>query len=76
MMDLSGFIEIDLFPEEINSLEDPEVISFRMLLEDVAEEYECTLVSFDIDHGTVIFSFDNDELMAKILTILQDDNQS
>ena len=40
---------------------------------EVAEEYQCNLKSFDIDHGTVLFSFDNDELDAKILKILGED---
>ena len=75
-MGASGFIEVDLFPEEVDSLDDPEVIRFKNLLEEVAEEYHCSLVSFDIDCGTVIFSFDSDEITAKILTILQNDKQN
>jgi len=45
------------------------------VLEGVAEEYDCELLSFDIDQGTVTFSFDSDELMAEILRILQNDTQ-
>ncbi len=71
-----GFIEVDLFPEEVDSLDDPEVIRFKKLLEEVAQEYHCSLVFFDVDCGTVIFSFDSDEITAKILTILQNDNQN
>lgn len=66
-----GYIEVDLFPPEINDPEHPEVIRFKKLLEDVAKEYNCHLTHFKIDHGTVIFSFDSDELIAEIIRILQ-----
>ncbi|MBW1850615.1 MAG: hypothetical protein JRJ15_04140 [Deltaproteobacteria bacterium] len=75
-MKSSGFIEIDMFPKEINRLNDPEVTRFKRLLLEVAEGYDCFLVSFEIDHGTVIFSFDSDELTAEILTILRNDRES
>ena len=69
------FIEIDLFSPKVDSLDDPALISFRELLEDVAEESGCDLISFDIDKGTVIFSFDNDDLTTEILRILKNDNR-
>ena len=65
-----GVIEVDLFSEEVNSLDHPEVVQFRILLEEVAEEYDCNLLSFEIDHGTVSFSFDDDVLEAEILKTL------
>jgi hypothetical protein len=74
MMGFSDFIEVDLFPEEVDSLDDPEVTHFKKLLKEVAEEYHCSLVSFDVNCGTVIFSFDSDELTAEILTILQNES--
>ncbi len=67
-----GIIEVDLFSEDVDSLDHPEVVEFRRLLEEVAEDYDCSLTSFDVDHGTVSFSFDNDELDAEILRILQE----
>ena len=73
MQDLKGHIEVDLFAEEVDSLEHPEVIRFKKLLEELAAEYTCKLISFDIDCGTVFFSFDNDELTAEILKIFQND---
>ncbi len=76
IMKSSGFIEVDLFKADVNCLDHPEAIKFKGILEEIAEEYHCSLVSFDVDHGTVIFSFDSDELTAKILTILQNDDQS
>jgi len=70
-MKSSGFVEVDLFNDDINSVDHPESIHFKGILEEVAEDYHCNLVSFDIKHGIVIFSFDNDELTAEILTVLQ-----
>ena len=75
-MESLGLIEIDMFSEEINSLEHPEVVRFRDVLEDVALEYHCRLTYFDIKNGTVIFSFDSDKLMADILRILQTDDRN
>ncbi len=75
-MEPQSLIEIDMFPEEINSLEHPEVVHLRDVLEDVALEYHCRLTYFDIKNGTVIFSFDSDKLMADILKILQTDDRN
>ncbi|MDY7036083.1 MAG: hypothetical protein SV375_07990 [Thermodesulfobacteriota bacterium] len=69
-----GIIEVDLFSEDVDSLEHPEVVRFQNLLEQVAGEYGCRILSFDVDHGTASFSFDNDELTAEILKILQDND--
>ena len=66
-----GVIEVDLFSKNVNSLDHPEVAKFRELLEDVADEYQCRLISFDIDYGTVSFAFDNEELTAEVLKMLQ-----
>ena len=66
-----GVIEVDLFSDEVNSPEHPEAVKFRALLEDVAQEYHCNLLLFEVNRGTVAFSFDSDELMAEILKILQ-----
>ena len=75
-MEPSGYIEVDMFSEDVNSLDHPKVIRFKRTLLEVAEEYDCFLVSFEIDHGTVVFSFDSDELTAEILTILKNDRKS
>ena len=66
-----GIIEVDMFSEDVDTLSHPYVLSFRELLEEVAEEYGCFLTSFDVDRGTVAFSFDSDELMAEILKLIQ-----
>ena len=71
MSDRTGFIEVDMFPREIDSEDHPDAVSFKELLEDVADEYNCRLTSFEIDSGTVIFSFDSEELMAEIVNILE-----
>ena len=67
-----GIIEVDLFSEDVDSLGHPDVVAFRRLLEEVANDYDCTLTSFEIRRGTVSFSFDNDELDAEILRLLQE----
>ena len=72
----SGLIEVDLFPAEVDSLEHPEVMLFRELLEDVATEYHCRLLFFEIEQGTVSFSFDSDELMTDIFKLFQNDRQN
>jgi hypothetical protein len=75
-MESHSLIEIDMFPEDVNSLEHPEVMHFRDVLEEVALEYHCRLTYFEIQNGTVIFSFDSDKLMADILNILQNDGKN
>jgi hypothetical protein len=65
-------IEIDLFPEDIDSLDHPYVEQFRELLEEAADAHNCRLLSFDIDQGTVSFSFDSDEMTAEIIMMLKD----
>ncbi len=67
-----GFVEVDLFAEDVDSPYHPEAVKFRRLLEEVAEEFGCHLLSFTVDRGTVSFSYDSDELTAKILRILED----
>ncbi len=66
-----GTIEVDFFSEEVDGPDHPEAIILRTLLEQVADDYDCELLSFHVDRGTVSFSFDNDELTADILKILQ-----
>jgi hypothetical protein len=67
-----GIIEVDYFPEEVDSPDHPEAIILRTLLEQVADDYDCELLSFHVDRGTVSFSFDSDELAADILKTLQE----
>jgi ABC-type Mn2+/Zn2+ transport system ATPase subunit len=66
-----GIIEVDMFSEDVNGLDHPQVMKFYELLKEVAHDYNCHLLSFQIDHGTVSFSFDDDELTAKILKTIQ-----
>lgn len=68
----TGVIEVDLFPEDVDDKDHPEVVKFMELLLDVAEEYSCELISFEIDKGIVSFSFDSNELTANILRVFQD----
>lgn len=65
-----GVIEVEMFSEDVDDPGHPVAESFRELLEEVAEEYECRLELFEVSRGTVSFSFDSDELTANILKIL------
>ena len=67
-----GTIEVDMFSEEVDSPNHPEAMILRTLLEQVADDYDCELLSFEVDQGTVSFSFDSDQLTADILKILQE----
>jgi hypothetical protein len=67
-----GVFEVDLFSKDVDSPYHPEAVTFRELLEEVAEEFGCHLLSFNVDQGTVSFSYDSEELTAKILKILED----
>jgi hypothetical protein len=66
-----GIIEVDMFSEDVDSPKHAVAESFKELLEEVAGQYNCHLSHFDVQHGTVSFSFDDDQLTAKILKILQ-----
>ena len=67
-----GIIDVELFSEEVDGPDHPEAATFKLLLEQVADEYNCRLMTFEITRGTVSFSFDSDQLTAEILGILQE----
>ena len=69
-----GIIEVDMFSRDVNDPQHPIAESFRELLVEVADQYNCNLLSFSVNRGVVSFSFDNDELMADIIKILQIDD--
>jgi hypothetical protein len=66
-----GIIEVEMFSEDVDSPEHAVAESFKELLEEVAEQHKCHLTYFNVQSGTVSFSFDDDELTVKILKILQ-----
>jgi hypothetical protein len=68
---MAGVIEVDLFDEDVNTPDHPKVLKFKRLLEEVAGEYRCQLLTFEVEAGTVSFAFDSDELTAEILRSLQ-----
>lgn len=67
----TGIIEVDMFSSDVDSADHPEAMAFKRVLLEVAEEYDCELLHFEIHRGTVSFSFDSEELTADILKILQ-----
>lgn len=68
-----GVIEVDMFSPDVNNNQHPVAESFKELLVDVAEQYGCNLLTFQVQRGVVSFSFDNDTLMADIIKILRMD---
>lgn len=72
-MKSNGIFEIDLFPPEVDRLDHPFVTQFKEILEDLSEQYKCSLTAFTVDKGTVSFSFDNDEITAEIVNILKNE---
>ena len=72
MKESSSFFEVEMFPAEVDSPDHPYAAQFREMLENVAEDYRCTLLSFEVHEGTVTFSFDSDELNAEIIEILKE----
>ncbi len=72
MKESSSFFEVEMFSAEVDSPDHPYAAQFREMLENVAGEYRCTLLSFEVREGTVTFSFDSDVLNAEILDILKE----
>jgi hypothetical protein len=70
-----GIIEVDLFSRDVDSADHPQARRFKKLLEDVAKQYRCKLMSFEVEHGTVSFSFDSDVLVAEILKVLKTEHE-
>jgi len=68
----SGIIEVDLFSAEVDSEDHPEAAQFKEMIEEAASDYGCKLLTFEVEKGTVSFSFDDDVLTAKILTMLRE----
>jgi hypothetical protein len=69
---IMGMFEVDLFPEEVNSTDHPQAREFKKVLEAVASDFRCKLLFFEVDHGTVSFVFDSDELNAEIIKVLEE----
>jgi hypothetical protein len=69
---MPGVIEVDLFDKHVNREDHPDVLKFRKLLQEVARDFKAGLVAFEVHEGTVSFAFDNDELTAEILKVLEE----
>jgi hypothetical protein len=68
-----GMIEVDLFTDEVDSEVHPEAEKVKILLEAVAAEFGAELLAFEVNQGTVAFSFDRDELTAEVLKLLRNE---
>ena len=71
MKNSSGCFEVDLFSSDVNSKDHPYASQFKDVLESVAEQHQCRLISFEVKNGTVMFSFDSDELTGEIIELLK-----
>ncbi|MBN2034053.1 MAG: hypothetical protein JW836_12315 [Deltaproteobacteria bacterium] len=69
---MSGVIEVDLFDKHVDREDHPEALKFRKLLQKVAKDFKTNLVSFKVHEGTISFAFDDDELTAEILKVLEE----
>ena len=67
----SGCFEVDLFSSEVDGVDHPYASQFKDMLESVAAQYGCHLISFEVRKGTAVFSFDSDELNSEILDLLE-----
>ncbi|MFO7785727.1 MAG: hypothetical protein ACQET7_06540 [Thermodesulfobacteriota bacterium] len=67
----TGAIEVDLFSEDVDGPDHPEAVRFHRLLEEVAKGYDCNLLRFEVQRGTVTFAFDDDVLTAEIIRELE-----
>lgn len=63
--------EVEMFQADVDSVSHPYADQLKDMLEDVAREHDCQLVSFAVHQGTVTFSFDSNELTAEILRIIK-----
>ncbi|MGB3478674.1 MAG: hypothetical protein WBB67_05895 [bacterium] len=66
-----GYIAVDIFSDDVDSPDHPSVQDFRRILNEIAISYKCSLTDFIIDHGVVIFRFDNNEITMDILEDLR-----
>jgi hypothetical protein len=65
-----SLLTIDLFPRDVNSLQDEKVVKFRELLENMTGAYGTSLQSFAIDHGVVVFGLDDERMTQDLLDLL------
>lgn len=62
-----GMIALNLFSEDVDSLNNPRVQEFKSLLENMADAYKTKLRTFAIHKGKVIFSVNDEEMCDDLL---------
>jgi len=62
-----GMMALNLFSEDVDSLDDPRVQEFKSLLENMANAYKTKLRTFAIHKGKVIFSVNDEEMCNDLL---------
>ena len=67
-----SLLTIDLFPRDVNSLQDESVVKFRELLENMAAAYGASLQTFAIDHGVVVFGLNDERMTQDLLDTLSE----
>lgn len=60
-------IALNLFSEDVDSLNNPRVQEFKSLLENMADAYKTKLRTFAIHKGKVIFSVNDEEMCDDLL---------
>ena len=67
-----GMFAMNLFEDTVNSLDDPKVKEFIVVLQNCAKAYKCKMRSFAIHKGVAFISFDNDEIMRDLAADMQE----
>lgn len=60
-------IALSLFPSDVDSLEHPEVIALRGMIEAGCAAFDCRMTSFAIKNGVVFIAVTSDEFAKEIM---------
>jgi hypothetical protein len=65
-------LSLTMFAKDTSSIDAPSVGAFRAVLEQIAKDYGSSLTYFSVEHGKVLFSFDNEQLLYDIMEAIRD----